>query len=287
MSIARHGSEAAIAGSDLNFANDDPCVVRELDAASLRISVVRRKEREEMSARMANVIAIELAVLIGVLVWLGLPRVPSVQMRPAVEQPTWAYDSPASVMPMSQGTSREFQTEDNEVAPENSAEAIDEQPQVTPESVQEVVTEPDPGVDFEPDLVADAAPSYAAVDEAPVVAAPGFYAAPVAEFVEFIQPSQVVVAVNPRSCRRRGRWPARSCDPSLPVVQRCPRGGSLPARGGGVAPRGNVGGSPPLRQNVGGGTVPGQNSRVGVPPRPNVSSRVVPPNQVLKARWEP
>jgi hypothetical protein len=220
-----------------------------------------------MSAKMANVIAIELAILIAVLVWLGISRVPSVQLHPAVEARARADDSFAASAPLPKARSQNLDAANDDASGESSTEAFEEQVQTAPEYVQEPVAEPYAGSAYGEELVADTEPYYAAAYQEPVVSSPDCYVAPVQQIVEFVQPSQIIVVSNPRSCERPHRRPTPSCDPPLTAAHQIPGKGTVPTRGVGVPPR--------------------QNTGSGLAPRQIVSARAVPQKQGLKARFDP
>ena len=231
-----------------------------------------------MSPKVANVIAIELAILIAVLVWLGISRVPSVQLHPAVEVRGRADDSFAASAPWPKARSQNLDATHNDAGGESSTEAFEEQVQATPEYVQEPVAEPDTSSAYGEELVAESEPYYAAAYQEPVVSSPDYYAAPpVQQIVEFVQPSQIIVVSNPRSCERPHPRPTPSCDPPLTVGHQIPGKGTVPTRGGGVPPR----------QNAGSGLAPRQPANGGLAPRQIVSARAVPQKQGLKARFDP
>jgi hypothetical protein len=230
-----------------------------------------------MSAKVANVIAIELAILIAVLVWLGISRVPSVQLHPAVEARARADDSFAASAPLPKARSQNLDATNDDASGESSTEAFEEQVQTAPEYVQEPVMEPYTSSAYAEELVAESEPYYAAAYQEPVVSSPDCYVAPVQQIVEFVQPSQIIVVSNPRTCERPHPRPTPSCDPPSTIGHQIPGKGTVPTRGGGVPPR----------QPGNGGLAPRQPANGGLVPRQIVSARAVPQKQGLKARLDP
>ena len=108
-----------------------------------------------MSAKMANVIAVELAILIAVLVWLGMSRVPSVHLRPATEEHARTDDSFAASAPLPKARSQNLDAANDNASGESSTEVFEEQVQTAPEYVQEPVAEPYAGSAYGEELVAE------------------------------------------------------------------------------------------------------------------------------------
>jgi hypothetical protein len=230
-----------------------------------------------MSPKVANVIAIELAILIAVLVWLGISRVPSVQLHP-VEARARADDSFAASAPLPKARSQNLDATNDDASGESSTEAFEEQAQMVPEDVQEAIAEPYTSSAYGEELVTESEPYYAAAYQEPLVSSPDCYVAPpVQQIVEFVQPSQIIVVSNPRLCERPHPRPTPSCDPPLTVGHQIPGKGIVPTRGGGGPPR----------QNTGSGLVPRQPANGGLALRQIVSARAVPQKQGLKVRFDP
>lgn len=260
-----------------------------------------------MSAKMANVIAVELAILIAVLIWLGISRVPSVQLHPTVEARAPADDSFAVGAPLPRARSQNLDATNDDASGDGSTEVFEEQVQTAPEYVQEPVAEPYPSSAYGEEFVAESEPYYAAAYQEPVVSSPDYYVAPVQQIVEFVQPSQIIVVSNPRSCERPHPRATPSCDPPLTVGRQVPGTGTVPTRGGEVPPRQNAdgglapqqpanGGLAPRqpangglapRRPANGGLAPRQPVNGGLVPRQIVSARAVPQKQGLKTRFDP
>ena len=206
-----------------------------------------------MSTKVAYVIAIELGVLIALLAWLAISRVPSVRPLPAVAERARSGDSFATVAPVVRSNPQNLYATDDVVDAGSSAQVAEEQ--AAPEYVQEVA----------PEL--NAGSYYAAVEQVPVVSSSDCYVAPVAQFVEFVQSRQIIVVSNRRSFGRPNRCPPRFSGASGPRAQQRPNAGRLPPTGSRLAPR--------------------QNPRVGPGPRQNANARPARQNHVAKARGDP
>ena len=229
-----------------------------------------------MSAKMANVIAAELAILIAVLVWLGISRVPSVQLHPPVEARARTDDAFAASAPLPKTRSQDLEATNDDASGETSTEAFEEQAQTAPEYVQEPVAEPYTSPAYGEELVAESEPYYAAAYQEPVVSSLDYYVAPpVQQIVEFVQP--IIVVSNPRSCERPHPRATPSCDPPLTVGHQIPGKGTVLTQGGGLPPR----------QNTGSGLAPRQPANGGLVPRQIVGARAVPQKQGLKVRFDP
>ncbi len=190
-----------------------------------------------MSSKVANLIAVELGVLIALMAWLSFSNLRSVQSPAIAQEPTRLVDSFATVAPVRKTRIRPPAPVDyrSELAP---ATPLEEEPlQPGPEYEQALANEPydDGGVNA--GYITATSPSYAVVGEQPLLASDCFYP-PVNQFRYYPQSTAFVVVSNSRTFNRRPRSPHRpqSVRPTMthrrpPNIQR-PRGG-----GRTVAPR--------------------------------------------------
>ncbi len=218
-----------------------------------------------MNSRVANVIAIELGLLIAVLVWLAIYRLPSVPVHLASEEQARTDGSVATLAPLLKPRSQNFYADG--AGRGGSMQAAEELMPTAPEYVQELATEPYDSSDYADDFVAEASPSYAAVEQVPALNSPGCYAAPVGQIVTFIQPRPIVVFSNTRLIRRPNRSTTRFGGGRGNGGHQRPGGGGLPMHGGGLAPRHNPTG--------------------GLASAQNASARLARRNQAVKPRWNP
>ena len=196
--------------------------------------------RDEMSAKVANVIAIELGILIALLGWLAIARVPSVRSLSRMQAPARTDESFATVVPGLRSSPQNLYATNGVARGGGSAQPAEE---LSPEYVQELSTEPFASSDYAEDFVAETSPYYAPVEQVPAVSAPDCYVAPVAQYVEFVQPRQIIVISNPRSFGRPHRCPARFNGGGQTVANQRPNGGRVLPRSRGV--------TPPVRQKPG------------------------------------
>lgn len=218
-----------------------------------------------MNSRVANVIAVELGLLIAVLVWLALSRLPSVPVHLATGDQARTEGSVATLAPLLKPRSQNLYADGTGRG--GSIQAAEELMPAAPEYVQELAPEPYAGSDYAQDFVAEASPSYAAIEPVPVLSSPECYAAPIGQIVTFVQPRPIVVFSSSRLIRRPNRSSTRFGGGRANAGHQRPGDGGLPMRGGGLTPR----------HNPNGGLASGQNA----------SARLGRQNQALKPHWNP
>jgi len=208
-----------------------------------------------MSTKMANVIAIELGILIALLAWLAIARVPSV--RPIVAANERAADEgsfapvlrspPKNLYAGNESATRRGTAQwPEQMAPTYGAQQYQAQPEEVPDydsQQYESTTEPS---DYPQGYIYDPSPGYLPDQPEPVLP-PDYYVQPSADYVAFAQPAQVVVFSNNRSCSRPRR--SQSCSsPRRMIPGRQHAGGGRQVAGsGGMPPRQRVT-TPPVRQ---------------------------------------
>jgi len=214
--------------------------------------------RDDMSTKVANVIAVELGILIALLAWLAIARVPSVRSFPRTQTPARTGESFATVAPVLRSSPRNLYAT-NDAVDHNvlSAQAPVEEP--APD--YEVATQPYSGADYPQDYLYEPSSNYLPDQPEPVLP-PDYYLEPSAGFVEFIQPAQVVVFSNNRSFGRSNRSPFRSNGARAMMGRQRPGGGRMLPRGGGMPPRQHAS-APPVRQRPANLGPMGSRSRLG------------------------
>jgi len=234
---------------------------------------LREATSPKMSSKVANIIAIELGILIALLGWLAVARIPSVRLGPRMHEPTQAD---ATFAPVLRSPPKDLYATNENAArraraqwPEEVAPAYEAQQYQAPqydaadygateyESAGEPSDSPQ-GYLYEP------SPSYLS-DQLEPVLPPDYYYQPSGDFVEFVQPAQVVVFSNNRSHPRSRRSQVCS-SPRRAMPSRLHSGGSRKvARGGGMSPRQGVTTSPTRQRPAHAGTVAsrGANRTVG------------------------
>jgi hypothetical protein len=207
-----------------------------------------------MNSKIANVIALELGILIAITAWLTFSRLPGKEEQSAAAEPERIADSLATATPAPKSRHQHLYAVDY---PTNSAveqPANEEQTQTVQDYDQEIATEPYVSPDLNDGVITGSSPSYTEVEPEPVVYPPDYFVAPPTPVVAYIQPYEIIVFSNshPLGCRHR---PPPACVPAVrpppfvpgagpPVGHRPPaRGESHPAGGGngaGVVPSGNA-----------------------------------------------
>lgn len=197
-----------------------------------------------MNKRVADIIALELAILIAILAWMAFARATAVKPSTRAEMLSQPADSFTSVAPL-------FKSRNQLPAPAHSDAEIDEAPPASPQVpaataqvyVQEITTEPYADAGLQNDLLAGGASSYDEFAPEPLLASPDYFVPPVTQFIEYVQPTTFViisrnrpfihrrdpmphcggtrVMVAPRKPLRndppRGRVPSQIIPPSPPV----------------------------------------------------------------------
>lgn len=230
-----------------------------------------------MSTKVANVIAIELGIVIALLVWLAIFQLPGARFSRAQNQAI-PGDSFATVAPVVRANPQDLYARNDMPVRGAAARVVEELAQTAPEYAKDVAAEGYVNPAYVENFAADTTPYDAAVERVPVISSPDFYVAPVAQFVDYVQPSSIIVFSNTRSAGR-----PRRCLPRLSVARgptTPPRrdGGNMPAHGNGLTPRQKPGIVVSPRQNPRGG---------GSAPRQDASARPPQQNHAMKARWDP
>lgn len=191
-------------------------------------------EPNDMSNKVANLIAVELAVLIALMAWRAFSNLRSVQAPALAQEPSCVVDSFATVVPVRQTRLPAPVDYRADLAPEPAPEEAP--PQFVQEYEQTIADEP--YVDLDAGDATATSPSYAAVEPEPLFASPDCLFAPVDRFVVYPQSTAFVVISNSRNVVRRPRPPIHQNNANPTVMQRRPLV-SPPSRGGGrsVVPR--------------------------------------------------
>jgi hypothetical protein len=151
-----------------------------------------------MNLKVANLIAIELAVLIAIMAWLAYSRVPSADPRTGTqrEEEPAAGNAPAIEPQTRRSSAVDYGAVRAQALPMN------EQPAATTLSYdQQIAPQPDVSSAVDNGAVAETAPSYAEPDQEPAVVQPDYLASPQV----FFYPQPVVVFYNSRRFSNRFR----------------------------------------------------------------------------------
>lgn len=201
-----------------------------------------------MSAKVANLIAVELGILIAILSGLAVSNFRNAQPERIAREPVRAIEAYAPVAPIS----RPRRPVVNYPAEDLVAEPLsDEAPVETAAADDQLsATEPDAGSYVDGGYATEAVPYYPEVAPEPYFDSPDCFVTPAAPYVVYPQYSSSFVVFsssNTRSVRHRPQMRARPWDARMPVAHRRPaarppRRNVQPPRerGPGVAPRQNV-----------------------------------------------
>jgi hypothetical protein len=156
-----------------------------------------------MNPKVANLIAVELGILIGIMSWLAYSRFPSTQPRTGAEMQESTVAPLATVAAVSERRNQRRYTVDYETDHERAQPVDEEAAPTAQEYDQEIATQPYPSSGLGNGYVATDSPSYAEVDQEPAVAQPDYVPSP--QIVVYAQPAQIVLFSNPRRFANRFR----------------------------------------------------------------------------------
>lgn len=162
-----------------------------------------------MNSKVANVIAIELGMLIVILAWLGFSRLPALK-PPNVEQQESAANSFTTLAPMfssrtpllngHHATTQPSYVANNAIDSGQAQPGAQPMPATAQVYIQEVATADPDGTALEDGLVATELPYYSEVGPEPALG-PDYFA----PAVEYVQPAEIVVFSNTRLFPNRRR----------------------------------------------------------------------------------
>ncbi len=163
-----------------------------------------------MSSKVANLIAVELGVLIAIMAWLAFSNLRSVQTPAIARQPTRLVDSFANVAPMRKARPRLPAPVDYraDLAPETQPEE-EQLRQAAPIYEEAIATEPSLDSGLDAGYITATSPAYAVVEPQPLLASPDCYYPPVNQYLVYPRSTAFVVVSNSQSFHRRPRAPHR------------------------------------------------------------------------------
>lgn len=176
-----------------------------------------------MNSKVANLIALELGVLIAILSWLAFSNFRSVSPPRGVHESARTGDAFATVAPVFKPESPRRAGLDYPADPAAELPLESDFAETEPDYEQAIATG---GYDnYAPDGIYfdESDPYYAGVVPEPVLGASDCLFAPVSQFVVFRQPSRIVVFSNPRSSGRHLRPRDRNRGGQMPGAHRPPR----------------------------------------------------------------
>lgn len=173
-----------------------------------------------MSGKVANLIAVELAILIAITGWLAFARLTN--NAPSVaEAPRPAANLLASAEPIYAPERRHSylakETPEIELADLRTAEPAPAEMLAEPEVSDTTYLSEN---DQQPAVLEDNSPYYDEVIPEPVITSPGYLVAPYPQVITYAPIQQIIVVTSIRnSGNRRRMMPPRSCDPRAPMAQ--------------------------------------------------------------------
>jgi hypothetical protein len=156
-----------------------------------------------MNLKVANLIAVQFGIFIGIMSWLGYSRFQSAQPRTASEISATRVAPFETVSPVLEQRNQRPYPANYETDHEQAQPVDEEEAPVAPEYEQEIAQQPYPDSGGNRYVAADS-PSYAEVGREPAVAQPDYVPSP--QILVYAQPAQVVVFSNAgRFANRRSR----------------------------------------------------------------------------------
>ena len=214
-----------------------------------------------MNPKVANLIALELGILIAILAWLAFSNLSSLKQYPLAENQERTAGSFATVSPALKARNYQRYAADYR-ADRGREQQQDQEPAPTVRQYdQQIATSPYANSNLDDNAITYSSPSYAGVYEEPLPYPPDQFYSPYDQIVEYPQPNEIIVISNLRFFERRLRSPARFSGARMIVPHRRTGGRETHARGGGLVSHGG-----------------------GLVPRRNVHGRSIPPSQGLRPR---
>ncbi len=161
-----------------------------------------------MSSKVANLIAVELAVLIALMAWLAFSNLQSVKSPPITQRPERMVDSFATVAPVRNSRAGQPAPVDYRVDLEAEQQPAAELEQATQEYQPEIATEAYTNSDLTTGYIAATSPSYALFDPQSRLTDDCLFS-PVDQYLAYPQTTTLVVYSTPRTFNRRLQSPVR------------------------------------------------------------------------------
>ncbi|MGH8091990.1 MAG: hypothetical protein ACREIF_00760 [Chthoniobacterales bacterium] len=173
-----------------------------------------------MSSKIANVIALELGIVIAVLSWLAFSNVSSVKRRtpaPAEQSRTFATVTPLLKAGSQAGYGVDYRAYQDAQDNEDQAAA----PQ---QDDQEAGTEPYDNSGVDQSVVGATSPAGVGIYPEPVLTEPDCFVSP---YDQYSQPAEIIVISNGQSFGHRRRATSRFAGPRMMVAHRHPGAGEF------------------------------------------------------------
>lgn len=175
-----------------------------------------------MSSKVANLIALELGVLIAIIAWLAFSNLRSVKPQPIAQEPERTVRSFATVAPGLRSTNRRRPVVDYRADLPAEPQQEEQPAQTVQKYDQAIATEPYAGSSLDDGYIAETSPYYSVVNPEPLLASPDCLLSPVDQFVVYPQSIALIIVSNSRSFGRHPRSPARPGGARTVVAHRRP-----------------------------------------------------------------
>jgi hypothetical protein len=201
-----------------------------------------------MNLKIANLVAIQFGIFIGIMAWLGYSRLPSTELREAPEMKGKMVNSVPPAAPVSEPKNPRPDSVDSAADRERAEPVVEKPLPIAQTSDREIsrVAYTATAAPANRSIVA-VSPSYTEVDDDPEVVSSDYLQSP--ETLAYDQPAAFVVVSNRRSFGNRCRSTPRR-DRFATTTQRRSDRGSAHLIGGGIASR-PIGMAPSCRPNQG------------------------------------
>ncbi len=175
-----------------------------------------------MNSKVANLIVVELAVLIAIMAWLAFSNLQGVKPQEIAQEPARMVDSFSGDAPGRLSANRRRRPALDYRADLAAGQEQEEQPAQTQEYEQAIATEPYTSPALDDGYLAETSPYYDVVEPEPLFTSPDCLLSPIDQFVVYPQSSAIIVFSNSRSSGRRPRFPARLGHARTMVAHRRP-----------------------------------------------------------------
>ena len=196
-----------------------------------------------MNGKVANIIALELAILIAVLAWLAFPRLtgvrqPTASERSGLSEAQERADNSFATVTRAVGGRNQPRNHVDYRANDPSGQPGDEESAAPVQQYdQQLATAPYAAPGYGDNVIIENAPSYAGVNEEPAYYPPDQFDYPYDQFVGYAQPNAIVIISNVRAFGPRLRGPGCFSRTQMFVPHRRPALGQPRVRGGGIPAR--------------------------------------------------
>jgi hypothetical protein len=189
-----------------------------------------------MNLKVANLIAVQFGIFIGIMSWLVFSRLESARPHTAAEMRESTVAPVATVAAVSERRNQRPYTVDYETDHERAQPVDEEAAPTAQEYDQEIATQRYASSGREDGSIVGVSPSYAPVDQEPAVAQPDYVPSP--QIFVYAQPAQIVVFSNPRrfANRFRSTFPSGALNT---ITHRRPDRVGPHLSGNGIVPRRN------------------------------------------------